>query len=53
MGLAAGRSERPFLVQACRRDMGNVEFVMMKGVSAAIRVNGRLWGGLRLAYRLD
>jgi methyl-accepting chemotaxis protein len=53
VGLAAGRSERPFLLQAYRRDMGHGEFVMMKDVSAPIRVNGRLWGGLRLAYRLD
>ena len=53
VGLAAGQSQRPFLLQAYRRDMGNGEFVMMKDVSAPIWVNGRHWGGLRLAYRLD
>ncbi|MCV2877010.1 methyl-accepting chemotaxis protein [Rhodobacteraceae bacterium XHP0102] len=53
VGLAAGRSERPFLLQAYRRDMGNGEFKMMKDVSAPIWVNGRHWGGIRLAYLID
>ncbi|MCH8465899.1 MAG: methyl-accepting chemotaxis protein [Roseinatronobacter sp.] len=53
VGLGAGRSERPFLLQAYRRDMGNGEYMMMKDVSAPIIVNGRHWGGLRLAYRID
>ncbi len=53
VGLAAGRSERPFLLQAYRRDMGNGEFVMMKDVSAPITVKGKHWGGLRLAYRIS
>jgi len=50
VGLAAGRSTRPFLLQAYRRDMGNGTFAMMKDVSAPIMVNGRHWGGVRLAY---
>jgi len=50
VGLAAGRSERPFLMQVYRRDMGGGVFRMMKDVSAPIRVRGRHWGGLRLAY---
>ena len=50
VGLRAGQSERPFLLQAYRRDMGGGEFKMMKDVSAPIRVRGRHWGGLRLAY---
>ena len=53
VGLAAGQSQRPFLLQAYRRDMGNGEFRMMKDVSAPITVNGRHWGGLRLAYLID
>ncbi len=53
VGLAAGKSTRPFLMQAYRRDMGNGEFRMMKDVSAPIYVNGRHWGGLRLAYLCD
>jgi methyl-accepting chemotaxis protein len=52
VGLAAGRSKRPFLLQAYRRDMGDGKFVMMKDVSAPIMVNGRHWGGIRLAYRV-
>jgi methyl-accepting chemotaxis protein len=51
VGLAAGRSERPYLVQTYRRDMGGGVFAMMKDVSAPIFVCGRHWGGLRLAYR--
>ncbi|GIL41105.1 methyl-accepting chemotaxis protein [Roseiterribacter gracilis] len=53
VGLAAGRSTKPFLVQSYRRDMGGGQFAMMKDVSAPIRVQGRHWGGLRLAYRVD
>jgi methyl-accepting chemotaxis protein len=30
--------------------MGNGTFAMMKDVSAPIMVNGRHWGGVRLAY---
>lgn len=49
VGLRAGQSRRPFLLQAYRRDMGGGEFRMMKDVSAPISVQGRHWGGLRLA----
>ena len=51
-GLGAGRNTRPFLLQTYRRDMGGGVFVMMKDASAPIYVNGRHWGGLRLAYRV-
>ncbi len=51
VGLKAGRSTAPFLLQIYRRDMGGGEFCMMKDLSAPIRVGGRHWGGLRLAYR--
>ncbi|MBK6864080.1 MAG: chemotaxis protein [Ideonella sp.] len=50
-GLAAARNRRPFLLQTYRRDMGNGEFVLMKEASAPITVNGRHWGGLRLAFQ--
>lgn len=50
VGLKAGNNREPFLLQVYRRDMGNCEFVMMKDLSAPIVVQGRLWGGLRLAY---
>ncbi|UWQ00060.1 methyl-accepting chemotaxis protein [Aliiroseovarius crassostreae] len=51
VGLKAGRSKGPFLLQVYRRDMGGGEFVLMKDLSAPIFVNGRHWGGLRLGYR--
>jgi methyl-accepting chemotaxis protein len=50
VGLKAGRSTAPFLLQVYRRDMGGGEYRMMKDLSAPIRVKGRHWGGLRLAY---
>jgi methyl-accepting chemotaxis protein len=50
-GLASGRNTRPFLLQTYRRDMGGGQFVVMKEASAPITVNGRHWGGLRLAFQ--
>ena len=50
-GLASARNRRPFLLQTYRRDMGGGQFVMLKEASAPIMVQGRHWGGLRLAYR--
>lgn len=50
VGLKAGRNTEPFLLQVYRRDMGGGEFVMMKDLSAPIMIQGRHWGGLRLAY---
>ena len=50
VGLKAGRSTAPFLLQIYRRDMGGGTFKMMKDLSCPIRVNGTHWGGLRLAY---
>lgn len=50
-GLASARNERPFLLQTYRRDMGGGQYVMLKEASAPIVVNGRHWGGLRLAYK--
>jgi methyl-accepting chemotaxis protein len=52
VGLAAGRNENAFLLQAYGRDMGGGRFVPMIDVSAPIIVRGRRWGGLRLAYAL-
>ncbi|EHS53387.1 methyl-accepting chemotaxis sensory transducer [Rhizobium sp. PDO1-076] len=52
VGLAAGRSTAPFLVQTYRRDMGGGNFVLMKDISALITVSGRHWGGLRLAVKV-
>ncbi|MBN8942486.1 MAG: PilZ domain-containing protein [Rhizobiales bacterium] len=51
-GLTAARSVRPFLIQSYARDMGNGAVVMMKEVDAPIRIFGKHWGGLRMAYKL-
>ena len=50
-GLASARNQRPFLLQTYRRDMGGGSFVVMKEAAAPIAVNGRHWGGLRLAFK--
>ncbi|MEL6466082.1 MAG: methyl-accepting chemotaxis protein [Pseudomonadota bacterium] len=50
VGLKAGRSTAPFLLQVYRRDMGGGIFKMMKDLSVPIIVHGQHWGGLRLAY---
>ena len=50
-GLASARNTKPFLLQTYRRDMGGGQFVLLKEVAAPIVVNGRHWGGLRLAYK--
>lgn len=50
VGLKAGRSTAPFLLQVYRRDMGGGDFRTMKDLSAPIYAQGRHWGGLRLAY---
>ena len=49
-GLASARNQRPFLLQTYRRDMGGGNFVVMKEAAAPITVNGKHWGGLRLAF---
>ena len=50
--LSAARNARPYLVQSYARDMGNGVTVFMKEIDAPIRVFGRHWGGLRMAYKL-
>ncbi len=49
-GLASARNQRPFLLQTYRRDMGGGQYTVMKEAAAPITVNGRHWGGLRLAF---
>jgi len=49
-GLASARNQRPFLLQTYRRDMGGGRFVLLKEAAAPITVQGRHWGGLRLAF---
>lgn len=50
-GLRAAQNEQPVLLQTYRRDMGGGTFVVMKEVDAPVKVNGRRWGTLRLAYK--
>src|SRR5690606_7545130 len=50
-GLGAGQSQKPFLLQTYRRDMGGGKFVLMKDCSAPIVVRGRHWGGFRIGYK--
>ena len=52
-GLRAGRTSAGVLLQTYRRDMGGGRFIPMKEVDAAITVDGRHWGALRLAYRAN
>jgi methyl-accepting chemotaxis protein len=52
VGLKAGRSEKPFVVQTYRRDMGGSNFALMKDASAPIIVKGRHWGGVRCGYKV-
>jgi len=51
VGLAAATSNKKFLLQYYRRDMGNGNFMMLKSLSAPITVQGRHWGALRIGYR--
>jgi methyl-accepting chemotaxis protein len=51
-GIMAARSVRPFLVQSYHRDMGGGVTHVMREVDAPLRVNGRHWGGVRMAYRM-
>src|SRR4051794_27726297 len=51
-GLAAGRNQRPYLIQSYARDMGGGNTVMMREIDVPIRVRGRHWGGYRTAYKL-
>ena len=49
--LGSGRNKRPFLLQTYRRDMGGGNLIVMKEAAAPITVNGKHWGGVRLAFQ--
>jgi methyl-accepting chemotaxis protein len=51
-GLLAARNLKPYLLQSYPRNMGAGNFTMVAEVDAPIRVRGRHWGALRIAYRL-
>jgi methyl-accepting chemotaxis protein len=50
-GMAAARTMHSFNVQRYERDMGNGVIVPLKEIDAPIAINGRHWGGLRLAFK--
>jgi len=50
VGLRAGQNTQPVLFQSYLRDMGGGNMALMQDVSSPIMVNGRHWGGLRIAY---
>jgi methyl-accepting chemotaxis protein len=47
----AVENEEPLLLQTYGRDMGDRTVVMVKEISAPIRVNGRKWGAVRMGYK--
>jgi methyl-accepting chemotaxis protein len=51
-GIASARNHKPVLLQTYRRDMGGGVFHVMNELSAPIFVNGKHWGGLRIAFRI-
>ncbi len=50
-GLLASRNQLPHLIQCYHRDMGGGRMMPLKEYGAPILVNGRHWGGLRLAVK--
>jgi methyl-accepting chemotaxis protein len=51
-GLLAARNTRPILIQAYPRDMGSGRIILLKEYDAPVIVQGRHWGGMRLAVKL-
>ncbi len=51
-GLSAVRSVRPFLVQLSRYEHEDGRAELLSEINAPLRVRGRHWGGVRMAYRL-
>lgn len=49
-GLLAARISRPYQFQAYHRDMGNGVKVAMMEIDAPLVIQGRHWGGVRMAY---
>jgi len=50
-GILAGRCRQP-IVQTYARDLGGGNIMLLKELDAPIVVNGRNWGGVRLAMKL-
>jgi methyl-accepting chemotaxis protein len=51
-GIASAKNTKPFFLKTYKRDMGGGKLVMCKECSAPIMVQGRHWGGLRIAFLL-
>ena len=51
-GIMAARCQNP-VVQTYSRDMGGGNFVVLKEVDAPIAVEGRHWGAVRLAFKIQ
>jgi methyl-accepting chemotaxis protein len=51
-GLAAARNEQGFLTQVYFREMGGGKTHVLRDISAPVRIEGRLWGALRLGTEL-
>jgi methyl-accepting chemotaxis protein len=52
IGAFAARAMRPYILQACARDMGGSEPMLIATIDVPLQLLGRNWGGLRLGYRL-
>jgi methyl-accepting chemotaxis protein len=52
-GVAAARSQLPFLLRTCRRDMGGGKTVLMKDASAPVQVRGSHSGAVRIGFRVQ
>jgi hypothetical protein len=50
-GIRAARTNREFLMQTYDRDMGGGTVVTLKEVDVPIKIGGKHWGGLRLAFK--
>lgn len=50
-GMAAARTTREFLIQSYERQMGEGVTVLLKEVDVPVKINGKHWGGLRLAFK--
>ncbi len=51
-GIIAARNIRVFNLQNYRRDMGGGDYIIMKEANSPIIVNGRHWGGVRIAMQI-
>lgn len=53
VGLSSAQDVNEFLFQTYNRDMGGGNNMILKHISAPIKVNGKHWGAFRLSYTID